>query len=123
LKLLKDTPDGLFMPGTGCPDEIVMTDAEFLPKRSKNFDVPLRQFMRGYLLFSGGSYHLHPVLVRASQKEGFLADGPMEASDNVSTNGRIHVPQMRFGIGVVDRRSYVKMAVHGLFGDSPGRIV
>jgi hypothetical protein len=63
------------------------------------------------------------MLIRSGQKESVLPDSPVKAGNHVGANRGIHVAQMRFSIGVVYRRGYVKWLITGFFGNSPRRIV
>ena len=81
----------------------IVTHIELLPKGNKLLRCLADKFLLGHAFPLRGLLHLLTVLIHSGQKEGRLSFQPSIAGDDVSEDLLVRVPDVRRGVGVVDR--------------------
>jgi hypothetical protein len=100
------------MAHVGRADEVIVGNLQFLPGLLKTGHKPISQFTWLKLLFGGGLHHLDSVLIGPGQQVSVITDGPVISGDRVGGERGVNMPQMRFGIGVIDGRGDVESPAH-----------
>lgn len=95
-----------------CTDEIIIADLHLLPQLDENRHVFFHQLRCRCPLRLGGLDHLDAMFIRTGQKPGILTLEPMIARNRIGADRRVNMPQVRFGIGIVDRSGNIKSLSH-----------
>ncbi len=87
----------------GRADEVVVRDVEGGPRGDVAPARPVDPLLRREPLFLRCTSVLQPVLVRAGEEPGVVADQPVPARQYVRVHGRVRRPEMGGVVDVVDR--------------------
>jgi hypothetical protein len=98
------------MAGLRRTDEVVVGDAEAVPRLAEAGGVAVGLFLGRDARFLGGLGDLQAVFVGACEEVGVVTEQAMPAGDGVSDDGRIGVADVRGVVDVVDRRGDVEAA-------------
>ena len=94
--------------GFGGADEVVVGDLEVLPRLGELRRDRIGERLRVEAGGVGGALDVEAVLVGPGEEQDVVAEQPSPARQRVTDDGGVGVPEVRFGVDVVDRRRRVE---------------
>ncbi len=96
------------VPGFGGADEVVVGDLEVLPRLGELWRDRIGERLRIEAGGVGGALDVEAVLVGSGEEQDVVAEQSSPARQRVTDDGGVGVPEVRFGVDVVDRRRRVE---------------
>ena len=95
-------------------DELIETEAQFLPDLPKRGRVGVGEFSRRQTLLAGSPFNFEPMFIRTGQRADLQTTHPLVTGNRISDDRRIGVPHMRNAVDVIERSSQIKSVTHSL---------
>ena len=93
---------------------VVVADVELLPHLAEPCAGDIGLLERCHSIGLGGALDLETVLVSAGEEKDIVAEKSVPASEGISSDGRVGVPDMGDVVDVIDRRSHIERIGHSL---------